>query len=186
MSVLTHLLLSTLIASSLNARLSSPLSLIIIIIATGARAALELNAAALSLVAATSPWAGACRRTRSPTTHGALTSVHAGCRKGSKLPRSLLLMAKPEEGAQVRCFALRVSGVAQVHVGGEGPMSRRRGLSFEEWRAFLALATRTLRHYSSGEHRQLQRESINDTQTLIRQRSLDTALCIHPVCEGAN
>jgi len=141
-SVLTHLLLSTLITGSLDTRLSSSLSLIFIVVAARARAALELGAATLPLVAATSAWTSACRRTRSPTTHGSVTSIHAGRQRGRELPRSLLLIAKPYEGAQVRCFALRVSGVAQVQVGAEGPMSRRRGLEFK-WRAFLALVTRS-------------------------------------------
>jgi hypothetical protein len=99
-TVLTHLLLSTFIASSLDARLSSALSLIFIVVSTRARATLELGAAPLSLVASPRTWARACRRARSPTTHGSVTRLHAGrkeyCKGYSVLPRRLLLIAKPE------------------------------------------------------------------------------------------
>jgi len=96
-SFLTHLLLSTLITSSLDTRLSSSLPLIIIVVSARARAALELGAAPLPLVVAPScAWTDARRWARSPTTHGSLTSVHAGRQRHSVLPRNLLLIAKPE------------------------------------------------------------------------------------------
>jgi hypothetical protein len=74
----THLLLPTLIASSLHARLSSSLSLVFIILSARPRTALELGTAPLPLVASSSPWADACGWAHSPTTRGSLTPFHAG------------------------------------------------------------------------------------------------------------
>lgn len=74
---MTHFLLSTLITGSLDSRLSSSLCLFMIVFCDTARTTFELDTTALPLEASSCTRSGACRRTRSPTTHS-LASLHPG------------------------------------------------------------------------------------------------------------
>jgi hypothetical protein len=92
--LVTHLLLSALIAGSLYARLPSAFILFIVLFSNTARTALELNSTALSFEASACARSSARRGTGSPTTYGRLT-IHAGRKI---LPSGFLLLPKLRMG----------------------------------------------------------------------------------------
>jgi hypothetical protein len=80
--ITTQFLLPTFIAGALHAGLSASLALIVEVLSSCAWATLELDAAALSLVAAASAWAVAGRWARCPTTGDPLAGFHADMHDG--------------------------------------------------------------------------------------------------------
>lgn len=116
----THFLLSTLIARSLDARLSPALCLFMVVIfCDTARTALELDATALPFEASTRARSNAGCRTGNPTTHGPLTTLHAdGGPQNCSFPAAVLflpiVLVLWKFGCFLYCSVLRLSGLGSV------------------------------------------------------------------------